>query len=134
MTAHHGIRQMDVFNDGLKLATILPCDFPTEQDRELVWLADRAIGVQKPVAKSIQCRTAREDQIVAIFNLSEKHRAMDYAVAVYQFLPSLPEEEKYNLASQLRRAVTSAPLNIARDVAQPAIQSLAGFLASLIVL
>jgi hypothetical protein len=41
------------------------------------------------------------------------NRAMDYAVAVYQFLPSLPEEEKYNLASQLRRAVTSAPLNIA---------------------
>jgi hypothetical protein len=25
----------------------------------------------------------------------------------------LPEQEKYNLASQLRRAVTSAPLNIA---------------------
>ena len=41
------------------------------------------------------------------------NRAMDYAVAVYQFAASLPEEEKYNLASQLRRAVTSAPLNIA---------------------
>jgi hypothetical protein len=41
------------------------------------------------------------------------NRAMDYAVAVYEFIPSLPEQEKYNLASQLRRAVTSAPLNIA---------------------
>jgi four helix bundle protein len=41
------------------------------------------------------------------------NRAMDYAVAVYQFAASLPVEEKYNLASQLRRAVTSAPLNIA---------------------
>jgi four helix bundle protein len=41
------------------------------------------------------------------------NRAMDYAVAVYQFVASLPEQEKYNLASQLRRAVTSAPLNIA---------------------
>ena len=40
-------------------------------------------------------------------------RAMDYAVAVYQFVACLPQEEKYNLASQLRRAVTSAPLNIA---------------------
>jgi four helix bundle protein len=40
-------------------------------------------------------------------------RAMDYAVAVYEFAESLPEQEKYNLASQLRRAVTSAPLNIA---------------------
>ena len=41
------------------------------------------------------------------------NRAMDYAVAVYDFVASLPEQEKYNLASQLRRAVTSAPLNIA---------------------
>jgi four helix bundle protein len=41
------------------------------------------------------------------------NRAMDYAVAVYQFAASLPEQERYNLASQLRRAVTSAPLNIA---------------------
>src|ERR1041384_4111221 len=41
------------------------------------------------------------------------NRAMDYAVAVYEFAASLPEQEKYNLASQLRRAATSAPLNIA---------------------
>jgi four helix bundle protein len=40
-------------------------------------------------------------------------RAMDYAVAVYQYLADLPEDERYNLASQLRRAVTSTPLNIA---------------------
>ena len=40
-------------------------------------------------------------------------RAMDYAVAIYEFVACLPEHEKYNLASQLRRAVTSAPLNIA---------------------
>jgi len=31
-------------------------------------------------------------------------RAMDYAVAVYKFAASLPEQEKYNLASPLRRA------------------------------
>jgi four helix bundle protein len=41
------------------------------------------------------------------------NRSMDYAVSVYKFAASLPEQEKYNLASQLRRAVTSAPLNIA---------------------
>ena len=38
---------------------------------------------------------------------------MDYTVAVYEFVANLPEHEKHNLASQLRRAVTSAPLNIA---------------------
>jgi four helix bundle protein len=41
------------------------------------------------------------------------NRAMDYAVAVYEFAASLPEQEKYNLVSQLRRAVASVPLNIA---------------------
>jgi four helix bundle protein len=58
---------------------------------------------------------------------------MDYAVAIYEFIAGLPEQEKYNLASQLRRAVTSAPLNIAEDAARPAMPSSAAFLASLIV-
>jgi four helix bundle protein len=38
--------------------------------------------------------------------------AMDFTVAVYKFAAGLPEEEKYNLASQLRRAASSVPLNI----------------------
>jgi four helix bundle protein len=41
------------------------------------------------------------------------NRAMDYAVGVYELAAALPAEEKFNLASQLRRAVTSVPLNIA---------------------
>ena len=41
------------------------------------------------------------------------NRAMDYVVAVYEFAASLADEEKYNLATQLRRAATSAPWNIA---------------------
>ena len=41
------------------------------------------------------------------------NRAMDYAASVYELAASLPLEEKYNLGNQLRKAVTSAPLNIA---------------------
>jgi four helix bundle protein len=41
------------------------------------------------------------------------NRAMDYAVSVYKLAADLPREEKYNLAHQLRKAVTSAPLNMA---------------------
>jgi len=40
-------------------------------------------------------------------------RAMEYAVSVYEFAATLPAEEKHNLAFQLRKAATSAPLNIA---------------------
>jgi four helix bundle protein len=40
------------------------------------------------------------------------NRAIDYAVAVYKFAATLPDEEKYNLASQIRRAASSVPLNI----------------------
>ena len=41
------------------------------------------------------------------------NRAMDDAVKVYELAAALPLEEKYNLGNQLRKAVTSAPLNIA---------------------
>jgi four helix bundle protein len=40
------------------------------------------------------------------------NRGMDYAVAIYKFAATLPDAEKYNLASQLRRAASSVPLNI----------------------
>lgn len=40
-------------------------------------------------------------------------RAMTYAVQIYEFTALLPDAERYNLAAQLRRAVTSVPLNIA---------------------
>src|SRR5438093_1052987 len=48
-----------------------------------------------------------------MYQLDIGNRAMDYAVAVYEFIASFPGQEKHNLASQLRRAVTSVPFNIA---------------------
>jgi len=41
------------------------------------------------------------------------NRGMDYAVKVYEFAATLPAEEKYNLALQLRKSATSVPMNIA---------------------
>jgi four helix bundle protein len=40
-------------------------------------------------------------------------RAMAYAVELYKLTAELPSEERYNLTVQLRKAVTSVPLNIA---------------------
>ena len=39
-------------------------------------------------------------------------RAIDYCVEVYKFSTKLPSSEQYGLVSQIRRAVTSIPLNI----------------------
>jgi four helix bundle protein len=39
-------------------------------------------------------------------------RGMDYAVAIYHVAAQLPDEERYNLSAQLRRAAVSVPLNI----------------------
>jgi len=41
------------------------------------------------------------------------HKAMDLLDAIYDLLASLPDIEKYALASQMRRAVISIPSNIA---------------------
>jgi four helix bundle protein len=41
-------------------------------------------------------------------------KSRDFALEVYKkIIPLLPSEEKYNLSSQLRRAATSIPANIA---------------------
>jgi four helix bundle protein len=41
------------------------------------------------------------------------NRSMDYAVSIYGFVKELPKIERYNLVSQMQRAVTSVPLNVA---------------------
>jgi len=38
---------------------------------------------------------------------------MDYTVSIYRLSTHLPLDERFNLTSQLRRAATSVPLNIA---------------------
>jgi four helix bundle protein len=40
-------------------------------------------------------------------------RGMDFTVQVYEFSTQLPTDERFNLASQLKRAAVSVPLNIA---------------------
>jgi len=55
-------------------------------------------------------------------------RSMDYAVAIYGFVKGLPEGERYNLVSQLQRAVTSVPLNIAEGAGSSTKAEFARFL------
>ena len=49
--------------------------------------------------------------------LKVQQRALDYVEEVYRFSLMLPDSEKYNLISQIRRAATSIPLNISEGAA-----------------
>jgi len=55
-------------------------------------------------------------------------RGMDYTVALYKFSVNLPEEERYNLTFQLRKAATSVPLNIAEGASSSTNAEFARFL------
>ncbi|OYV99766.1 MAG: hypothetical protein B7Z61_14075 [Acidobacteria bacterium 37-71-11] len=46
-------------------------------------------------------------------DLQAWQKAMDFAVEAYQLAKKLPTEERYGLASQLQRAASSVPANIA---------------------
>src|SRR5438094_8403031 len=68
---------------------------------------------------SLATERINPDTLRAFFFMQDYHqldiwnRSMNYAVSVYELAATLPQEEKYNLGNQLRKAVTSAPLNIA---------------------
>ena len=40
-------------------------------------------------------------------------RSYKMAISIYKFAETMPKEERYGLTSQIKRAVTSIPLNIA---------------------
>jgi len=57
---------------------------------------------------------------------------MDFAVNVYQRTKNFPQQELYALTSQLRRAVVSAPSNIAEGAAGRTKQQFSNFLPNAI--
>jgi four helix bundle protein len=56
---------------------------------------------------------ATEQKIKSFKDLLVWRRGMDLTVSIYALTRQLPENEKYGLSSQLRRASVSIPANIA---------------------
>ena len=63
---------MHVFDLGLQLAPVLLGDFATEDDRDLVRLADGAVGVEQAFAELVESGSPIKDQVVAEFDVREE--------------------------------------------------------------
>jgi hypothetical protein len=72
VTADDGVRQIHVFDLGLQLTTMLFGDFATEDESDLVGLADRAVGVEQTLAQLVEGGPPTENQVVAKFDLREE--------------------------------------------------------------
>jgi len=72
MAADHRVGQVHVLDLGLQLAAIALGDLAAEDGGDLVRLADGAIGVEKPLAESVEGGAAMEHEIVAELGLGEE--------------------------------------------------------------
>ena len=68
MAADDRVGQVHVFDLGLQLAAVLLGDLATEDDGDLVWLADGAVGVEQALAELVECGASIKDQVVAEFD------------------------------------------------------------------
>ena len=62
-------------------------------------------------------------------DLSVWQKAMDFAVVVYRLVEKFPAKETYGLSSQLTRAASSVPANIAEGKARATTKDYAHFLS-----
>ena len=60
---------------------------------------------------STQLREQRGDELYK--DLKVYQRSYKLAISLYKFAGTMPKEERYGLTSQIKRAATSIPLNIA---------------------
>ena len=50
---------------------------------------------------------------MSVKDLEVYRKAYEMAISIYEYAKTMPEDERYELTSQIRRAATSIPINIA---------------------
>ena len=87
VSTNHGVRQIEVFDDGLKLSLVILGDLAPEDRGDLAGLADGAIGIQESLVQLIQRGAPVKDEVVAILHLGEKEPVLttaSFAFAVFK--------------------------------------------------
>ena len=105
MAADDRVGQVHVFDFGLQLTVVLLGDLATEDDRDLVRLADGSIGVEQTFAEIVQRGAAAEDEVVAVLDLREEQPVL--AARVF----SLPCGEE---GREVRQSLLTAGYQIPR--------------------
>src|SRR5271165_428952 len=72
VAADNRVGQVHVFDLGLQLAAVLFGDLATEDDGDLVRLADGPVGVEQTFPQFVERGAAAKDQVVAEFDLREE--------------------------------------------------------------
>jgi len=85
MAADDRVRKVHVFDLGLKLAAVLLGDLAPEDDRDLVRLSDRAVGVEKALAQLVEGGSPMKDQVVAEFDLGEEQPMLTASLSAFSF-------------------------------------------------
>jgi four helix bundle protein len=82
------------------------------------------------IMKMVETKPAAKAVIRSHRDLIVWQKAMDLVVSVYRATESLPKSETYGLTSQIRRAVTSIPANIAEGQGRRLTKEFIYFLAN----
>jgi hypothetical protein len=75
----HAVLEHQSINDPL------PCDLSTEDNGDLVWLADGAVCVQQMFSHLVRRRAAAENEVIAQLDLSEKQTVLAASLFAFRF-------------------------------------------------
>src|SRR6266566_7528671 len=82
VAANHRVGEVQVLDHRLQPPAISPRDLAAEDHRDLLRLADGAVGIQQPLAQGIEGGPPMEDQVVAILDLGKEQPVLAAGVDV----------------------------------------------------
>ena len=99
MAADDRVGQAHVFDLGLQLAAVMLGNFAAEDDRDLVGLTDRAVGVEQTLAQLVERGSPMKDQVVAEFDLREEQPMLTARLSALSFAEERSEAGEAFLAA-----------------------------------